>query len=217
MIESVANEAFDTYRSLYYDGGISSVYLWDSFPGGPPCDTSSDDNNGGGIGSFMAAVLIKKECEASEILRGGAWDSIHVFEAVLASGGGGGEKRYDYKLTTTVILHLDAVIPAVDALTLSGQLTRQTAQGGVVIRAGGEAAVLQEAVEHVVAMGRMVEESESRMRSSLQEVYFGKTHDVINEIRPIVPAGYLRHQADLQREMAKRLNRSAVAESSGEA
>ena len=24
------NEAFDQYRELYYEGGISSVYLWDT-------------------------------------------------------------------------------------------------------------------------------------------------------------------------------------------
>lgn len=23
------NEAFDVYRDLYYEGGVSSVYLWD--------------------------------------------------------------------------------------------------------------------------------------------------------------------------------------------
>src|SRR5258707_13636484 len=28
-LEIQANEAFDTYRELYYEGGVSSVYLWD--------------------------------------------------------------------------------------------------------------------------------------------------------------------------------------------
>ena len=28
-LEVTANEAFDTYRHLYYEGGISSVYLWE--------------------------------------------------------------------------------------------------------------------------------------------------------------------------------------------
>ena len=28
-IEIEANELFDTYRMLYYEGGVSSVYLWD--------------------------------------------------------------------------------------------------------------------------------------------------------------------------------------------
>jgi capping protein beta len=28
-LEIAANEAFDTYREMYYGGGVSSVYLWD--------------------------------------------------------------------------------------------------------------------------------------------------------------------------------------------
>jgi hypothetical protein len=41
-LEVQANEAFDTYREMYYEGGISSVYLWDLDKG------------------FAAVVLIKK-------------------------------------------------------------------------------------------------------------------------------------------------------------
>lgn len=35
-MEIKANEAFDIYRELYYEGGVSSVYLWnldDGFAG----------------------------------------------------------------------------------------------------------------------------------------------------------------------------------------
>lgn len=28
-LEITANEAFDTYRELYFEGGVSSVYFWD--------------------------------------------------------------------------------------------------------------------------------------------------------------------------------------------
>lgn len=41
-LETAANEAFDTYREMYFEGGISSVYMWDLEPG------------------FAAVVLIKK-------------------------------------------------------------------------------------------------------------------------------------------------------------
>lgn len=33
-LEVAANAAFDTYRELYYDGGLSSVYFWDLDDGG---------------------------------------------------------------------------------------------------------------------------------------------------------------------------------------
>lgn len=43
-MEVKANEAFDIYRELYYEGGVSSVYLW-----------NLDDG-------FAGVVLLKK-CE----------------------------------------------------------------------------------------------------------------------------------------------------------
>jgi capping protein beta len=46
-LEIQANEAFDTYREMYYEGGVSSAYLWD------PEDPS-------GVGNFAGVVLIKK-------------------------------------------------------------------------------------------------------------------------------------------------------------
>lgn len=42
-LEIAANEVFDTYRELYFEGGVSSVYLWDLEDGG-----------------FAGVVLLKK-------------------------------------------------------------------------------------------------------------------------------------------------------------
>lgn len=41
-LEIQANEAFDTYREMYFEGGISSAYFWDLEKG------------------FAAVILIKK-------------------------------------------------------------------------------------------------------------------------------------------------------------
>lgn len=46
-LEIAANEAFDTYRDLYYEGGVSSVYFW-----------NLDDG-------FAGVVLLKK-CKSSD-------------------------------------------------------------------------------------------------------------------------------------------------------
>lgn len=46
-LEIQANEAFDTYREMYYEGGVSSVYLWD------PEDPSGGSN-------FAGVVVLKK-------------------------------------------------------------------------------------------------------------------------------------------------------------
>ena len=51
-MEIKANEAFDVYRELYYEGGVSSVYFW-----------NLDDG-------FAGVVLLKK-CEDSFVIRFG--------------------------------------------------------------------------------------------------------------------------------------------------
>jgi len=64
QLEVQANEAFDIYRDLYFEGGVSSVYMWDLDSG------------------FAACILIKKTQDQSK--KGqpmkGTWDSIHVIE-----------------------------------------------------------------------------------------------------------------------------------------
>jgi capping protein beta len=48
-MEIRANEAFDVYRELYYEGGVSSVYFW-----------NLDDG-------FAGVVLLKKGITASRL------------------------------------------------------------------------------------------------------------------------------------------------------
>jgi capping protein beta len=97
-LEVLANDSFDIYRDLYYEGGVSSVYLWDQGEG--------DNTN-----SFAGVVLLKKTSPSS------SWDSIHVFEVETSRGEG------IYRVTSTVILDLGSKSPK---LGLSGNLTRQT-------------------------------------------------------------------------------------------
>ena len=40
-----------------------------------------------------------------------------------------------------------------------------------------------EAEEHLVNVGKLVEETENRIRNSLNEIYFGKTKDIVNNLR----------------------------------
>lgn len=185
-IEVLANDAFDTYRVQYYEGGLSSVYCWDVR--GQPEGKATEDAFG-----FSAAILLKKTVD------NGSWDAIHIVEVFPTN-----EKSiYSYKLTSSILLHLQAALESPGLL--SGNLTRQMDQTNVGV--GTDAG-------HVVHMGRMVEEMESRMRSALQEIYFGKTHDAINEVRiAVAPSGNIRLSADLQREMAGRLSSIASGSS----
>lgn len=67
-LEIEANHAFNQYRDMYYEGGVSSVYLWDLSHG------------------FAGVILIKKAGDGSKKIKG-CWDSIHVVEVQEKSSG----------------------------------------------------------------------------------------------------------------------------------
>jgi len=84
-LEENFNEVFDLYKTSYYEGGVSSVYLWDLDEG------------------FAGAFLIHKECSQDRDIEVGMWDAVHIVEVKeLASS----TAAVDYKLSTTVLFHL---------------------------------------------------------------------------------------------------------------
>ncbi|KAK5088273.1 F-actin-capping protein subunit beta [Lithohypha guttulata] len=173
-MEVEANEAFTVYRSLYYEGGIGSVYLWDQ-----------DDG-------FAGVVLLKKESGRGEDTAG--WDSIHVVEV---DERGKTSKSAHYKLTSTVILHLGKDNDAVGNLTLAGSLTRQV-ESDLAIESIGS---LGRDGGHVANIGRLVEDMEGKMRNQLQEVYFGKAKDVVGDLRSVASLGQVEQDRRTQREV----------------
>lgn len=102
-LEIEANNAFNQYREMYYEGGISSVYLWDLDHG------------------FAGAILIKKAGDTTNKKIRGCWDSLHVIEVQEKSAG----RQAHYKLTSTVMLWLQTNKPASGTMNLGGSLTRQ--------------------------------------------------------------------------------------------
>eukprot|EP01039_Chlorochromonas_danica_P003594 gene3594-3935_t len=97
------NELFDAYRELYFEGGTSSVYLWDLDHG------------------FAGCFLIKKNVSGDRFVQSGCWDSIHVVEVEEAAN----KSSANYKLTTTIILTMNVNKSDVGESLWSGTLTRQ--------------------------------------------------------------------------------------------
>lgn len=177
-LEIAANDAFDTYRGMYYEGGISSVYLWDLDDGG-----------------FAGVVLFKKVLTPTQPTESsGSWDSIHVFEASERG------RQAHYKLTSTIMLNMvnnDENQAGEDGrktsseIGLSGSMTRQSEHDFPV----------QDQTSHITNTGRIIEDMEIKMRGLLQEVYFGKTKDVVYELRSVEDLERARIQRDLQKEL----------------
>jgi len=174
--EIQANEVFDIYRDLYYEGGVSSVYAWDL-----------DDG-------FATVILIKKTQDSTK--KGqpmkGTWDSIHVVEVLDA-----GNKAH-YKLTSTVMLSIETETDQSGRITLGGSLTRQTEQDSPV----------NDQNPHVSNIGRMVEDMEMKLRTTLETIYFGKTKDIVNDLRQAAGASILNQRqafaADISSSLGSR-------------
>ncbi|TPX46112.1 hypothetical protein SeLEV6574_g03404 [Synchytrium endobioticum] len=173
-LEVAANDAFDTYRELYFEGGVSSVYMWDLEEG------------------FACVVLIKKVNDDGQKVRG-SWDSIHVVE-VQEKG-----RSAHYKLTATVMLQMANAKPGLGGLNLSGSLTRQAESDAPV----------DVFDTHVGNIGRIVEDMERRMRDAISEIYFGKTRDIVNDLRSVGTLADAKRQRDMQAEIAEKLQTRA--------
>jgi len=182
-LEMDANAAFDQYREMYFEGGVSSVYLWDLDSG------------------FAGVILIKKAGDGSKKIKG-CWDSIHVVEVQEKSSG----RSAHYKLTSTSMLWLQTNKVGSGTMNLGGSLTRQTEQDSPVT----------DSSPHIANIGRMVEDMENKIRSTLNEIYFGKTRDIVNGLRSVEPLSDGKDQAALQRDLMSALARKNAASAKAE-
>jgi capping protein (actin filament) muscle Z-line, beta len=180
-MEEELNKAVDVYRELYYEGGVSSAYLW-----------ALDEG-------FAGVVLFKKTSNSGGSAGKGGWDSIHVLEV----NEGAAKRNAHYKLTSTVILDLGLSSSSIDNLELAGNLTRQT-QADLTINGFRDSEV---EAGHVVNIGRMVEDMETRMRNLLQEVYFGKAKDVVGDLRSIQPLSEAERDRAAHRDVINKMGR----------
>jgi capping protein beta len=106
------------------------------------------------VPGFAGVILIKKAGDGSQKIRG-CWDSIHVFE-VKEMG-----DSVSYTLTSTVMLWLQTMRKDSGLLNLGGSLTRQFNK------------VLGSSSEHIIEIGKMVEEVENKVFKFNPHVWTG--------------------------------------------
>ncbi|CAG2178384.1 unnamed protein product [Oppiella nova] len=193
-LEVDANQAFDQYREMYFEGGVSSVYLWDLDHG------------------FAGVILIKKAGDGSKKIKG-CWDSIHVVEVQVllpsmtafvtrdnccpplkekSSG-----RNAHYKLTSTVMLWLQTNKDGSGTMNLGGSLTRQIEADNTV----------NETNPHIANIGRMVEDMENKIRNTLNEIYFGKTNSILNGLRSVHSLADQKSKDALRTDLAQALQK----------
>jgi len=103
-LEIKMNKAMNIYRELYFEGGVSSSYLWDTDSG------------------FSGCVLIKKtqdQTRGGQPMKG-TWDSVHVFQVDVQT-----QNTASYQLTSTIMLCIETETKETGTISLAGNLTRQ--------------------------------------------------------------------------------------------
>lgn len=193
QLEIALNDAFDEYRTQYFEGGVSSVYLWDM-----------DDG-------FAGVLLVKKSSDGSRGIRG-CWDSIHVIEVTERPQ----MKTASYKLTSTIMLWLQTTTSKAGLMNLGGSLTRvyEKKDQGLFSKTKIKYSSEDEKDEkerleimrgHVKNIGTLVETMENRMRCSLSEIYFSKTRDIVNACRSVNTLVDEAHKKELSADIHRRI------------
>ncbi|VDN07066.1 unnamed protein product [Thelazia callipaeda] len=129
---------------------------------------------------FAGVVLIKKIGDGLRNIEG-CWDSIHVIEIQEKAGG----RHAHYKLTSTVMLWLQMTKQASGMMNLGGSVTRQVE---------ADHPINDFVNTHLMNIGKMIEDMESKIRSTLNEVYFGKTKQIVGELRTTLDSEELKRQ-----------------------
>jgi len=158
-LEVEANKVFDIYRHQYFEGGVSSVYMWDLDDGG-----------------FAACFCIQKDASGDKNLQGfkGSWSSVHVFEVNPEKTG---KDTYSYKLTSTVLVSMPLQLKGLGDIDLSGSITKQAKKTEKLKTIGDQKQ------SHMEIMGPMLEDLELDLRNTIEGVYFQKTKEIINGMR----------------------------------
>jgi capping protein beta len=171
-LEKEANETWRAYVRAYHDASaVGSVYVWE-LPEEPYEST----------GAFGACFLTKRTVDGERGVTSAVWDAIHVVGAHAASGGNGGSSQsssssYQYSLTSTIMLALQTGRSAQTGLEVdvSGAVTRQR-NATLALKHGASAR------SHIANIGSMIQDEELRLRTQMEDVYFGKTAEIVGTI-----------------------------------
>ncbi len=141
---------------------------------------------------FAACILIKKTQDQSK--KGqpmkGTWDSIHVVEVDTKKA-----SQNHYKLTSTVMLSIETETEQTGRVSLAGSLTRQE-EKDLAIDSNNTA---------LMNIGRLVEDMEIKLRTTLETIYFGKTKDIVNDLRQLTGTSVLKQRKEMQKQIGVHL------------
>ena len=152
-IEIKANTAFGAYRNLYFKGGISSVYLWEI------------DENIFGMGIFIKNQ-IDTLLQNDQKIKG----SIDCSDTVEITENGNSAK---YTLTSSVLMHVELDLGFSKPIEISGNVSESKEK----------TISFKNDDDHIVNVGKMVEENSAHFRDLIEELYVSKIKYLIDLLR----------------------------------
>ena len=178
-LELRANEVFGAYRALYYGNAgtsVASVYLWDKSEEGTEKTT--------GIG-FAGAILIRNAIDDDNY-----WNSIHVVDVTQ------GKEKATYSLTSTILISVTPTIDEINDIINSNNIynkkdakkeshvkSQSTNISGSLSRHSTRECQFDSSNnddnEHIINIGKFVEDVECTMRSDMDGLYIQKTKNII--------------------------------------
>ena len=184
QLELHANEVFDIYRELYFgkSSSLSSVYLWDKAEPSTNKGTNNDDTAAG----FSGAFLIQNKVDND----GSYWNSIHVVDVGrIERRGTSSSSMCQYKLTTTILISVTPSSSSSETMEqkecttrISGSLIRQNVRE-CKISSSHDSSRSSIGSEHIVNIGKFIEDVETEMRKEMDSLYIQKTRNVVETIR----------------------------------
>lgn len=118
------------------------------------------------------------DVKGAQYVKNGSWHSIHVVEVQEDAV----QHATTYKLTTTILLTMDVEKVQLGTTNLAGNVTRQC-ENTITNPKGSDPSI------HLTNIGKMIEDMEIDLRSNLDVVYIGKTHEILNGIRQLNDPG----------------------------
>ncbi len=184
-------------------------------------------------------ILIKKAGDGSKKIKG-CWDSIHVVEVQEKSSG----RSAHYKLTSTSMLWLQTNKVGSGTMNLGGSLTRQVRKcllegektsSNYVTSRWSKMPPSMRLLHTLPTLERWLRRWRTKSgeglqlllssgndlnhliicRNTLNQIYFGKTRDIVNGLRSVKPLADGKQQEELRKDLMTALAKKNAGKSEG--
>jgi len=96
------------------------------------------------------------------------------------------------------MLSIETKLDLTGNVSLAGSLTRQAEQDAAIVDLN----------THIPNIGRMIEDMELKLRNTIEFIYFGKTKDIVNELRNLIGSRETKKRENLQKQIGQQVGKN---------